>query len=51
MEKDVEQIVKERIKENENLFSNKELIIINDNFNVIKKIYLIGIINGKNVYE
>ncbi len=45
MEKDVEQIVKERIEENKKLFNEKELKIINNNVNIIKKIYILGILD------
>ena len=47
----VEKIVKERIKENEKLFSKKELKFINNNVNIIKKIYLIGLINGNEIWK
>lgn len=47
----VEEIVKERIKENEKLFTKKELKFINNNFNLIKKIYLIGVINSKEIWK
>lgn len=46
----LEEIVKERIFENEKLFSKDELSILNDNFKVIKKIYLLGLINAKQIY-
>lgn len=45
MEKDVEQIVKERIEENKKLFNEKELKIINNNVNIIKKVYILGILD------
>ena len=51
MEKlNVEKIVKERIKENEKLFTGEELIFLNNHVNLIKKIYLIGLMNGKQIY-
>lgn len=40
-------IVKERIKENEKLFSVEELKIVNENFNVVTKVYLLGLIDKK----
>lgn len=46
----VEKIVKERIKENEKLFTMEELKIIKDNAKIVKKIYLIGLVNGKQIY-
>lgn len=55
MEKEiVEEIVKERVKENEKLFSEEELNFIKNNSKLIEKIYLLGnidycIINGNNL--
>lgn len=43
----IEEILKERIKENEKLFNKKELKIVKENKNIIEKIYLIGILDGK----
>ncbi len=45
VENSVERIVVERIKENKKLFNEKELKIINDNVNIIKKIYILGILD------
>lgn len=45
-----EEIVRERIKENEDLFTKKELEIIEKNFSTVKKIYLLGLINGREIY-
>lgn len=42
----IEEILKERIEENEELFSGEELKIIKDNVNIIEKIYLIGILDN-----
>ncbi len=51
MEKDVvEEIVKERVKENERLFSEKELKLIRNNSRIFTKIYLLGLINGRDIY-
>lgn len=44
------EILKERIKENEELFNKKEINLFNDNIKSIKKIYLLGLINGKQIY-
>ena len=50
MEKEnVEKIVKERIKENEDLFTMEELKFITDNDNIIKKVYFLGILDSKDV--
>lgn len=43
--KDVVEIVKERIEENEKLFTREELKIIENNFNIVTKIYLLGIVD------
>lgn len=46
MEKlNVEKIVKERIKENEKLFIGEELQIINNNANIMKKVYILGLLD------
>ena len=51
-EKDiVREICKERIKDNKELFLNEELIFIQDNLTTIKKIYMLGLIDGKNTYK
>lgn len=55
MEKEiVEEIVKERVQENEKLFTKEELNFIKDNSNLVEKIYLLGSMdccftNGKNL--
>ena len=47
----ITKFVKERIEENKNLFSKKELNFINNNFIIIKKIYLLGIKNYINIIK
>lgn len=47
----IEEILKERIKENENLFNEEEIVLLNNNIKSIKKIYLLGLINGRNIYK
>lgn len=47
----IEKILKERIEENEELFNKKELSLLNNNIKTIKKIYLMGLINGRNIYK
>lgn len=42
--------LEEIILENEGLFNKEELLMINSNLKVIKKIYLLGLINGKQIY-
>jgi len=43
--------MKERIEENKNLFTEDELKFIINNINIIKKVYLIGLINGRQMYK
>lgn len=47
---ELEEVLKERIFENEELFSKNELSIMNSNIKIMKKIYLLGLINGKQAY-
>lgn len=47
----IEEVLKERIEENEELFNKKELSLLNNNIKIIKKIYLMGLINGRNIYK
>ena len=47
---ELEEIVKERIKENEKLFSEEELKTIENNIILTKKVYMIGLENGKQIY-
>lgn len=46
----IEKIVEERIEENQKLFNEEELKIIKNNVNIIKKVYLIGLLNGRQIY-
>ena len=46
----LEETIDEIILENEELFNKEELLMINSNLKVIKKIYLLGLINGKQIY-
>lgn len=41
----MEKFIKERIKENKELFSKEELKIIDNNVNVVKKIYILSILD------
>lgn len=52
MEKEiVQEIVQKRVQENQNLFTKEELEFIEGNIGLMKKIYLLGLMNGKEVYE
>jgi|GEM_PF-2735916 hypothetical protein len=44
---ELEEIVKERIKENEKLFSKEELEMINSSIKVVKKIYLLAFLDNE----
>lgn len=46
----LEETIDEIILENEELFNKEELLMINSNLKVIKKIYLLELINGKQIY-
>ena len=46
----IEEIVKQRVEENQEFFSKKEIEVINNNFIIMKKIYLLGLLNGKEIY-
>ena len=43
----MEKLVLERIEENKKLFSKEEFEKINNNYCLIEKIYLIGLIDGQ----
>lgn len=47
----VGRIIERRIKENKKIFSKEELEIINNNMEIVKKIYVMGIISGREIYE
>lgn len=46
----MEKFINERITENKELFSKEELKILEHNFYLIKKIYMIGCINMQEIY-
>ena len=46
----VEEIVKERIRENKELFNKDENNILEGNINLAKKMYILGFINARNIY-
>ena len=52
MEKEiVQEIVQKRVQENQNLFTKEELEFIEDNMGLMKKMYLLGLINGRETYN
>lgn len=46
----VEEIVKERIKENKELFNKDEYNILEGNINLTKKMYILGFMNARSIY-
>lgn len=46
----VEEIVRERIRENKELFNKDEYNILEGNINLAKKMYILGFINARNIY-
>lgn len=42
---------KERIEENEELFLNEEIELVKNNVSIVKKIYLLGLIDGREIYK
>lgn len=48
---DLERFIEERIKQNKELFTNKEISIINQNKEIVKKIYMLGAINFNNIWH
>lgn len=47
----LDNFIKERIRENEEIFTKKELAKASEEFILIKKIYLLGLINGSDIYK
>lgn len=51
MEKEIlEEIVRERIRENKELFNKDEYNILEGNINLAKKMYILGFINARSIY-
>lgn len=46
----IDEVLEEIIKDNEGLFNDEELMVIKNNFYLIRKIYLIGLLNSKEIY-
>ena len=47
---EIKEFIKQRINENKNLFEQKELEAIENNENLIKKIYLLGGMDSTNAF-
>lgn len=45
MEKEMEKLIKERIEANKNLFTERELLQIKNNYSILIKIYLLGLLD------
>ena len=50
-EKIIQEIVQKRVQENQNLFTKEELEYIEGNIDLMKKMYLLGLINGRETYN
>lgn len=50
-EKSVQEIVRKRVQENQNLFTKEELEFIEGNMKLMKKMYMLGLKNGKDIYQ
>ncbi len=50
-ESDLQNFIKERIKENRKLFTTEELHLINENYNLIKKIYILAAKDSRETFE
>ena len=47
----METFIKRIIEENKSSFTNEELNIIKKNMQLVKKLYLLGLSNGRDVYK
>ncbi len=47
----LDRFIEDRIKENEKLFTKEELEDMSHNKGYVKKIYLLGLIHGKECYD
>ena len=45
----MEKFIRQRIKENKNLFNEDEILQIEKNYTIMKKIYILGISDGKEI--
>ena len=48
---EMEEWVKERIEENKELFTTEELVIIQENLELCKKLYIMAIVNLNDTYK
>lgn len=47
----METFIEKIIEENENSFTNEEKMIIKKNMQLVKKLYLLGLTNGRDIYK
>lgn len=47
----LDNFVKEKIEENEELFLKEEIELVKNNVSTVKKIYLLGLIDGREIYK
>lgn len=50
-EKKLDSFIKDRLLENKKLFTHKEMKFIEKNKKLVKKIYLLGVKNAKDLYD
>ena len=50
-ESDLQNFIKKRIEENKKLFTIEELHLINKNYNLIKKIYILAAKDSRETFE
>ena len=50
-ESDLQNFIKERIEENRKLFTTEELHLIKENYNLIKKIYILAAKDSRETFE
>ena len=47
----MEEILRKRVQENQKLFTKEELEFIEGNMELMKKMYILGLKNGKDIYK
>ena len=45
----MEELIIKRIEENKNIFTHEELLQIKNNYSILIKVYVLGLIDGKNI--
>lgn len=45
----MEKLIEKRIEENKNIFSKQELLQIRNNYSILIKIYVLGLLDGNNL--